>query len=700
MPLPSGEKFEVEFVAGTWTDVTADYDANQGKSITFGRNSTQSQPSASSIQFRLRNPKGKYTPGLAVLSDGTAAPYYPNVKRRVRVRYSTSAGVRGIWRVRSWKPVLDNGVSGYCVVNADDRLYQLGKVTMAADISGEVLADNPIAYWQLNEAAGSKASGNSSGVTTAGLYVSGSGAALTYGNDGPGVEQGLAVTFNQGQYLGSIINFQRPYTSFTLECWVKYTTVNQSIESIAEIVDNNGNRHLIATGTAGPASGIQLIELTPGSSVGTTATSAYNDGQWHHVAVGTDTSRNPFVYVDGVSVGGGLALPAFGSILGVRLSQDVGNPSFLGSVAHVAVYDYALSSTRILAHYLVAQQSAETTDAKIRRWLTYAGLASGEMSLDASTLTTGTYAQDGQDVVSASQDMATTEGNGSVVYVANDIVQFRTRTFRAKNSTPTLTLDAVHDLDRSVYEPSVDDQNLVNKITVSRNTASGTQSTQVAANAASIAAEELTSLGVTSYAATDRDALSLAQSIVAAGSTSGFRMNRVAVDLVNAKNNLYSAVWATTIGSRIRVTNLPAGAAPASQVDLFVEGWTETSNATSFQVVFDTSPADAPPTMLANDTTYGRARELPDCALNATITAAASSLVIKTPTAPHFTTKAGSYPLYIQVDAEVIKLNAAPGGSTSPQTFSSISRAQQGTTAAAHASNAPVTIWPPVGAAR
>jgi len=50
--------------------------------------------------------------------------------------------------------------------------------------------------------------------------------------------------------------------------------------------------------------------------------------------------------------------------------------------------------------------------------------------------------------------------------------------------------------------------------------------------------------------------------------------------------------------------------------------------------------------------------------------------------------------LNIKIGEEVIRLNTAPGGSTSPQTFTGVSRGQQGTTAAPQASGATVNLWP------
>jgi len=152
---------------------------------------------------------------------------------------------------------------------------------------------------------------------------------------------------------------------------------------------------------------------------------------------------------------------------------------------------------------------------------------------------------------------------------------------------------------------------------------------------------------------------------------------------------------AVTAFSRIRVINLPPGAAPTSTIDLYVEGWAETVDAATYRVVFDTSPADNPPKMILDDTSYGRL-QCDGQTLNAALTTAGATTVVVATAAskPTFTTVSARYPLKIKVGEEVIKLNTAPGGSTSPQTFTAVSRGQDGTTAAPQASGATVNLWP------
>ena len=67
--------------------------------------------------------------------------------------------------------------------------------------------------------------------------------------------------------------------------------------------------------------------------------------------------------------------------------------------------------------------------------------------------------------------------------------------------------------------------------------------------------------------------------------------------------------------------------------------------------------------------------------LNTALTPATTTVVIATSGSnPTFTTTGGSYPFDIQIGEENIRLNSAPGGATSPQTFTGVTRGVNGTT--------------------
>lgn len=698
--LPAGRKLEVEFVPGTWTDVTPWWDLSSPVSVRCGRTSEFSAPSVGSLDgVRLNNTDGRFTPECQVLTDGTPNPYWPNVEPLRRIRYSnTPMGVRFVGRVKGWPPLVGRNGPAWVVLSATDALDRpLAHVELRSPIAQEAFNSAPALSWALTDPAGSVAAVEGSGGSA--LTLAGSGPALVFGEPGPGVGDGTGLRFapdaiNSGQYLTASLPLGIGWAASTVGVWV------------------NAGRPLPAWGAG---AGVQVVLFTQRSGNGTiylvggvptwrdsagtvSGSVSIANGGWHHLVATTGASGTKF-YVDGVLVGTTTSTAPFApsTLIVGDSSVDAGiHGRFQGSVGYVGLYDRALSATEIGSHWQASNGYAgDRTDQRIARWLTAAGFTAADWDLTAGKAVVGTYPQAGKTAAAAAQDMAVTEGAGAAFYAApSGRPTFVTRTYR-KPGAPTLTLSATADLTSDAYQPSYDALTLVNSCAVSRAATSGTLSEQSWTDQASVAAFGPADDKVTSYATTDEDALHLAQSVVGRNGSPGFRLGQVGVDLATATTNLYAAAATVRIGSRIRVTNLPAGLAPTTQADVIAEGWTETSSLTSYVMVFDTSPADNPPRGVWDDTTYGRWQ----CAgqtLNAAITGTATTLaVLTTPaTLPTFTMAAARYPVSIRVGAEVITLTSAPNQAASPQTFTGCLRAQKGTPAAAQAVGAAVNLSP------
>jgi hypothetical protein len=555
------------------------------------------------------------------------------------------------------------------------------------------------------------------------LGVAGAGPALTFGDNGPGVGDGTGVKFSpasatSGQYLAARLPLGLNLAAYTIECFVNLGT------SLPSWATGGGQEHFFGLTAGGSLLlGAFYIAAVGGNEgfpyfaddvIAPNGPASILDGGWHHLAVTRTTAGgNVAYYVDGVLVAGippgsVTASAADAATVGEATTSNFAQARFQGNVGYVAVYDTALSAARIAAHAAPRNGfSGDTTDARIARYLGFGGLTASDWTLDAGQTTVGTYPQAGKDVVSACQDMATTEGGGAAFWIrpSDGDVRFPNRRYR-DSTTPVLILDASIPalLDPDVWDPAYDETTLVNTSTVSRSAESGTLSTQIYQDPVS-AAPPPTGYGesdqdVTTYTQSDMDALNLAQSQVAGNAYPAFRLNQLAVNFHAATSSLYAQLAAVEIGSRIRIINIPPAAAPMSTLDLFVEGWTEYPNPNTYRVVFDTSPVVVE-RMKIGDATYGKL----GCdgqTLNTALTnsAAPVSVVIATAAGkPTFTTVAGEYPAKIKVGEEVITLPAAPGGSTSPQTFTGCLRGQQGTLPAAQAAGSVVTLWPRTGLA-
>jgi len=720
--LPPGVKLQIEFGAlysGMWTDVTADASMSAA-SFKFGRNSEYSAAAPASFTVTLDNSRacskgeGAYTPGRQVLADGTTAnSLYPNVvpEKRIQLLYVVSATTYYLYTgfIKAWKPTMGNdGMTPSVVVEAIDISDRLSRCVLQAPLMQEVLFDDPGLFWPLTDPTGSAYAvqlGSFSSPTTAlyevppGAYplvpaVTGTGGGdAAFGGNGVGSGNGTAFALtppsvSNGSYLFAPLQTTiGTFGMFGGEIFVQLSVpaatetallVNTTLVSLEIQVDTSGH----------------VVMVQNGSTVAT-STNSIADGLWHALAFTVVTLTGPprtqlTLWVDAVSIGSANVSGTSTGASGVYVGKPGG--LFSGNVGYLSLYPTAPSSTRLAAHYAAATGYAgDTTGARIARVLTWAGLDSSQWNLDTGSAVVNSYPQAGKTALQYCQDMAVTEGGGAAFYVTPDgKARFADRSFRS--TTVAATFDAGADLDVT-FTPALDSRTLVNQAVVSRATASDTASTQTYTDTDSVAAFGLFSTSLTSYAMSDLDALALGQYAVAAQANPAYRVPQLTVDMLTATSASLTAVGLMQIGSRIRATSLDAAAAPVSQMDFYAEGWTVNLGADVFTITYDLSSADNPVRGLYDDTTQGRYG--PGTSMTLTSTYAAGTTTIQVTTTagyPTFTTVSARYPLSIKVNEEEIVLNSAPSGSSSPQTFTGVTRGANHTIAASQAAGSQVHL--------
>ena len=228
-----------------------------------------------------------------------------------------------------------------------------------------VLADTPLGYWRLEEDSGNFAdsSGNS--------YLATPGNNLTRGLLGVIAQGDRAVNrlgVGSNQCIGSVPDaaaFRFGAGSFSYELWL----AKETIFSPGVL----GCKYL--EGTAFPEwwiSAISETQIRVEFRTSNVATPTYihdeslvgvslGDGSRHHIVLVRDGSANVFLYVDSVQY----ALPAFSGTL-----WSSANPTAIGGLAgsgvstgceakfdEIAIYNYALSASRVLAHWVAGTSS-------------------------------------------------------------------------------------------------------------------------------------------------------------------------------------------------------------------------------------------------------------------------------------------------------------------------------------------------------
>jgi hypothetical protein len=718
--LPAGIKVELELTANVWTDVSADADVGPGRPISWhmGRTSPFSDPASATPQIVFNNDSGKYTPGRQILADGvTVNPFWPNldVRKRIRISYTIAAAqyIRYLGYVKQWEPQLsDDGYTRQAVALLSDRLDQLSRVFLQQAVIEEMQLDSPAALYTMGEAAGSLSLADSAG-SSAPFSLAGTTAAPGYATPVPvpdgltGLQvpliSGAGVTYRAALSVGGA-------AIKTLECWIAVPgavstgTMAYGRVRVADAAAGGSSMYpgavLDGFNAQSYVAPVMFVDGTPGvfdAPVGVAA-----DGRAHHFLITNDSTGNWSFYLDGVYQGTQAnTVPALTApILELNAQFAVAGPQSV-VFGPVAVYTTALTADRAAAHYAAGIGNVgETTGQRVTRFLSYAGVRASGMNIDpaggVSTLQETMSALQpvaGKTVLALCQEVVATEGGGAAFYVAPDgRVRFADRTFR-KPGSPALTVDAGADLDPTGFAPSYDELTLVNSSTVTRQGGAA----QTFTDAVSVAKYGLSAEGgVTSYCQTDQAALNLAQWRVRSQAFPSLRLGKVKVDLLTATTpNLYQALATVEIGSRLRVTSLDASVSPTTQLDVLAEGWTETVGIDQYDVEFDSSPADNPARAIVGDLVYGRANPDPGAlTLQTGISASATTIKLATSTGPTYTTDPTAFPQNIIIAAEVITLNNPPSGSTSPQTFTGVTRGAATTTAAAQTAGSVVYLWP------
>ena len=219
----------------------------------------------------------------------------------------------------------------------------------------DVAQDSPGAYWSLNESSGTEAK-DYSGLGHSGTNNGG----LTLGVNGPRppAYQGFSPSKTAYQFDGasSYIEFGTDpslvgTTDFTLEAWVNTTSLASG--RILQQRDAGGfdGEYMLTVGGDGRV-GFQVYG--GGYQFNMTSPNSVNDGNWHHIAAVRRNGTNGVIYIDGAAVATqntATIAPLLGSLATFVGADKRDNGTYFdGMISDVAIYPYALTTSRIGIH--------------------------------------------------------------------------------------------------------------------------------------------------------------------------------------------------------------------------------------------------------------------------------------------------------------------------------------------------------------
>lgn len=583
--------------APSYTAITSYVMAAEGITLSRGRSSEQAataQPGRASVS--LRNTDNRFTMGNG------SSPYAPlQLRRPCRFRVTYSATTYDLWQgfVDDWGNGR-NQLTGVARLSLSDRISRAAKAELRSAMESAIRADRPALLYTLGEPSGSVAAADTSGNGGPMLELAQYGSAGTY-------EFGLDTTFgadpasfaaftSSGGTEGYYLRNREAYTTGitaaagTLEALMKIPPGGGPDAASVRLLDSSDTTvAYISLQTNANVYG-RIIGGTIGDIIPTDKT--YDDGQWHHYALTWSTSGTTTanLYVDGAFVGTASVTAAATPVVRVSLFGAPTTPApETGSLAFVAAHATALSASTIANHADAARGwPGDTTAARFNRHCANAGLPS------AFYATTGTTEKPmsaqptaGKSLLDAVNECATTEGG--VAYVSDTgVLTFATSTTRY-NTAVGVTLDATKagqvSADTSL---ATTDQDLVNDSSATRYGGS----TFRTVDTASVDAYDLHDESETLHLALDAHALNWTQWRVAQFDTPAPRLDSVPVDVVayaNSGGNVANLLNAE-IGTKIRITNLPADVSATSTLDLMIEGLRDEIGVQNWVRTFTTSP--------------------------------------------------------------------------------------------------------------
>jgi hypothetical protein len=597
----------------SWTDVSTKLNAFTSHR---GRQYELAQSDVGTAGVSLDNRDGRFDPS------NTSSPYYPNVKiyrqMRIRANYAgtTYSIVNGF--VERWPQAWSDSGFGSSNATMVDGLAVLGARTFSRVLEETTLADNPIAYWPLQEESGETSAVDLTGLTgaavlTAGKYGAPPAAQLpTFGDTTSLVDGDTCVTF-RGRVSGGFRStsvlaaptraITAPSSGFSVVAWVRAGTSasytdNQVIVCQFDRAEASGWYLGLDNGAPG-ARLIAEVQTTTNFCV-TNDTVTLADNGWHHVGmVYTEASTYSRIdlYKDGAHVALGtssrLQMDSIISLqnptwLGGQICPGLEGQALLGGLAHVALYTTALATASISNYYTVGLNAGlgEGPGARISRILSLVPwrASSTTTDLDDSTFqgaigyATSTALDLVQQVASDAQGVFYVNASGSA--------QWQSRRSRMAQTAATYTFgDSTGELPYTEIAFDFDPTYVYNDAEITLN--GGIVS--VALNTASQISYFDRPYATTVYLQAQTQADSLASWIVNTHAQPAMRPSVIEIE-PSANVALWPAALGLEIGTRVTVKRRAKGSTNTISIPCYVEGVEHAVDTSSWRTRFTLSP--------------------------------------------------------------------------------------------------------------
>jgi len=595
--IPGVPNIKVEFAptgdasttSPTWVDITAYLRLSDGVTFNRGRTDERSTSQPGNVSLSLNNDDGRFTPGLPA---GAYAPLRIRCPIRVSFKPPGAGSYTVLWTglVDQFDPGWENGKRAICRVSGSDRLARLQRRTMSRWETECHLASGATHLWPLVEDnTATTIAEIASGTTDHSLSVTlnGGSGSLDFGAGELPVDDGtvLALTptsLSAGYNMTGAAMVPGSYVGHSMSVLMLSTvSANAGLFRFSDIF---GSYIGVQTTSGGKA---QAVSYSAFDGVGYTVTSTAGvcDGLFHQVGLAVDSAGTVTLYVDGVSAGTVAGYPPISGST-VTIGGTVG-ALYSGQISHCALWANMAPTTAMQtgAYAAVTGGAGETTTARFTRIAAMAGTTATTVGTGLSTM--GKQPIAGRSTLDALNDCG--EAELSPVYLTPGGAPALASRSTRYNAAVGLALVA-SDIGADVSF-TVNDEALINDTTAIRPDA-GASELRVT-NPASISRYGTHDESLTINVADDTQLAAITQ----------WRAN-VRAEPAPRTEQLVVAAWvkqatvslanttALEVGSRVQVASLPA-TAPATVLDLFAEGFSDTFSTTGWVRMVNTSSVGA-----------------------------------------------------------------------------------------------------------
>ncbi len=530
----------------------------------------------------------------------TAGTYYglllPRVPFRIRATHSAvtydlfygfvEGGWEQTWHPPSWST---------CTVKLVDMLGVIAGYTLPSVFESEVLTDNPVAFWPLDETSGA-AMRDASGNVRDGTYVDGSTRlASTLESVNGALTAGLEL---DGEHWGSLRDLSATVHARPACIEIVFkpndVAVTQIMYRSGTGNANEGNTiQYSGAGTSWQIAGAirdgdaDNLAYTP-----STYSTRGGEGALHHYVLQRPAAGAANAWLDGENVtsitatapSNGISV-APGSVIGAADYQSSpattgGDPAdpYYGFIGGVAIYDTDIGDARIAAHATaaLAPYDGDTPDIHIGWILDEVGVPAGTRDLDVPDLSMGPLNSKGRNALELLREIADTEqGFIYVNHADGGKVAFRGRYSRVID-TRSATVQAIFTDDTGAlpagsfsYQNLRVDANGVAGV-INQVDADWGGGTVRVSDATSVAAYGPQTRTVTIAARNPNVARSAAEWLVYRYKDPKTRVR--SLDLTPAVDAEYAAVLDAEVGDRLTVERHPQATGTQTSYSVIVEG--------------------------------------------------------------------------------------------------------------------------------